>query len=233
MSAPNSEIGGEPSSRQPIEPWGELVVQALAREDLALDRLLMAVTPRLLARIERRLPSDVRTLCSPDDILQETFSEAFRCFGEFRVPPNIEPAGAFIRWITTVADHRVVDAVRAQRAAKRGGGRIRVSGAGGLDGQTSMIPLLEALAGDQPSPSNVATGQELESALRQAVASLYPSYREALELRYLLGLSPAEVAARLNRTEEAVHKLCSRAVQALREAVGDLSQYISRTNPPA
>lgn len=222
-----------PTAQQPAEPWSELVVQAVAREELALDRLLMAVTPRLLARIERRLPFDVRTLCSPDDVLQDTFSEAFRGFADFRVPPNADPAGAFIRWITTVADHRVVDAVRSLRAAKRGGGRLTHSGAGsGTDGQTSMIPLLEALAGDQPTPSKVATGQELESALRQAIASLYPSYREALELRYLLGLSPSEVAARLNRTEEAVHKLCSRAVQALREAVGDLGQYISRTEPP-
>ena len=36
----------------------------------------MAVTPRLSARIDRRLPMDVRTLCSTDDILQETFAEA-------------------------------------------------------------------------------------------------------------------------------------------------------------
>jgi DNA-directed RNA polymerase specialized sigma24 family protein len=47
-------------------------------------------------------------------------------------------------------------------------------------------------------------------------------------LRYLEGLRVAEVAKRIGRSEGAVHMLCTRGLQSLREELGDLSRFLSR-----
>lgn len=211
----------------------DLVRRACAGEALALEKALMAASPRLLARIERRLPMDVRSSCGADDLLQETFTDAFRAFAGFALPGDRDGGQAFFAWLSTIAEHRIVDAVRAYRALKRGGagadssigagggGRAMSPGNGsaGWD-QTTIVPLIEVLAVQTWTPSRSVAGKEIEQAVHAAIDGLYPAYREALELRYLLGLTPGEMARRLGRTEEAVHKLCNRALAALREALG-------------
>src|SRR5688572_15553327 len=109
----------------------DLVNRAVAGEPLALNRLLLMHYGPLAARIEKRIPRRLRTLVTTEDVLQEVFAEAFRTMAGFR------PAGpdAFYRWLVTIADHRLVDAVRAHRAAKRGGGRVAVNLA-----QSSIAP---------------------------------------------------------------------------------------------
>jgi RNA polymerase sigma-70 factor (ECF subfamily) len=205
----------------------ELVEQARSGQPLALDRLLIRLHPRLAARVERRLPPDVRAVFSTDDILQDVYSDAFRNIAQFSVRESQDAGESFFRWLATIADHRVVDAVRSQRAAKRGGNRqFHVGGSPPV--QSSIAPLVELLAGEGQTPSRDARGHELEEAIHAAIAGLYPAYREALELRYLLDLSPAQVAARMGRTEDAVHKLCGRAIGALREAIGDAGRFTSR-----
>lgn len=217
----------EEPSDNPNTELTELVEQAGRGEPLALDRLLIRLHPRLAARVERRLPPDIRAVSGPDDILQDVYSDAFRNIGQFSVPDGQDAGESFFRWLATIADHRVVDAVRSQRAAKRGGNRPP-AGSGGSPVQSSIAPLVEFLAGGGQTPSHDARGHELEDAIHAALSGLYPAYREALELRYLLGLSPAQVAARMGRTEEAVHKLCGRAIGALREAIGDPGRFTSR-----
>lgn len=166
--------------------------------------------------------------------MQETFTDAFRAFPTFRLPVTETDAGEpFFRWLCTIAEHRIVDAVRATRALKRGGTQVSADGSGGPhlpragtpirvespNAQTSLAPLVEILAINSWTPSRSVSGRELEAALRSALQTLFPAYREALELRYLRGLSPIEVAEKLGRTEEAVHKLCGRALGALRQAL--------------
>lgn len=211
---------GAPERNHPNETLTELVEQFREGRPLALDRLLLRVHRRLAARVERRLPADVRTVCAPEDILQDTYGDAFRSAGQFSVRDGQDPGEAFFRWLAAIADHRVVDAVRSLRAAKRGGGRIngRAAPVGPPAlASSSLAPIIELLAIDSHTPSRDARAHEVEDALRLAIRDLYPVYREALELHYLMGLSSAEVAARLGRTEAAVHKLCGRALGALRE----------------
>lgn len=207
----------------------DLVRKALANEPLALDRVLLAYADRLTARIDRRLPADIRATCSPDDVLQDVFADAFGRVPQFKLAEGCQDAGeAFFGWLATIADHKVIDVVRAHRAAKRGGGlRLEQGGVGGSH-TNSVASLIELLAVHDRTPSRSVTGHEAAKAVLDAMQSLYPEYRQAIELRFLMGLSPAEVAQRMGRTEHAVHNLCNRAMTALREAVGDLSRFMSR-----
>lgn len=198
----------------------DLVGQAVAGRPLALDRLLLDHYPRLAARVDQKLPDDLRAVVAPEDIIQETFTDAFRGIGGFRP----EGQDAFYRWLTAIADNRVTDAVRAARAAKRGGGRQRAEG----PDRSSIAALIDLLAVNEWTPSRSAGGHEAGAAVQVALAGLKPEYREALHMRFLEGLSVAEVAGRLGKTEPAVHKLCSRGLQALRESLGEAAKYLSR-----
>jgi RNA polymerase sigma-70 factor (ECF subfamily) len=60
--------------------------------------------------------------------------------------------------------------------------------------------------------SNVLDRQSLEPALTR----LTPEQRQAIELRFVQGMSVAEAAAAMGRSEEAVKKLQSRALANLR-----------------
>jgi RNA polymerase sigma-70 factor (ECF subfamily) len=81
------------------------------------------------------------------------------------------------------------------------------------------------LAGAEPTPglgaANHAAGEPLASAdlldLRAAVNSLPDEQREALTLRYLVGLTTPEVAAVLGKKDRAVYSLIGRALQSLRK----------------
>ena len=92
----------------------DLVERAVAGEPLALDRLLLDAYPRLTARVDQKLPLEVRSVVSPEDIIQDTFADAFRRIASFRP----EGKDAFYRWLTAIADNRMTDSLRAHRAAR-------------------------------------------------------------------------------------------------------------------
>lgn len=199
----------------------DLLVRAVAGETAALEQLLVPFQSRLLARMTRKLPASLRGSIAPEDLLQETFVEVFRQIPAFRPQGH----GAFVRWLLMVADGRLIHAIRRQSAAKRGGdwGVLdpRVDG-------SSAVPLLEILQVDSHSPSRSFAGREVGVVLSQALAQMKVEYREAVRLRFLEGLSVADIAQRMGRTEWSVHKLCNRGLRELRGILGDEAGYLSR-----
>ena len=61
-----------------------------------------------------------------------------------------------------------------------------------------------------------------------SLARLTDDQHDVIRLRFLEGLPVAEVASRLDTTEDAVYALCRRGLIALRESLGSLSRYLSR-----
>lgn len=201
-------------------PDEELLREAKAGQPLALKRLLLAHGGPLRTRIAKGVPPRFRSVLAPEDILQETFADAFRTIEGF------EPVGkdAFYRWLSTIADHRLVDAVRALKTARRGGDRTPAANTA----RSSIANLVDIVAITTRTPSRVARSHENTAAVQVALAGLRAEHRDALTLRYLQGLPIAEVAGRMGKTESAVHKLCSRALQSLRKSMGEAANYLSR-----
>ncbi|HUU98941.1 MAG TPA: sigma-70 family RNA polymerase sigma factor [Phycisphaerae bacterium] len=201
----------------------ELVARAAAGDQLALERLLLACHDRLVAHLTRELPADLRGVVSAEDVLQEAYVVAFRQVDTF------EPRGAdaFYHWLRAIAKHRLFDAIKGERAAKRGGRRTPVEAQPGT-AASSVVELLELLNVHERTPSRSVARHEAVAALQVAFAGLKDDYREALRLRHIEGLSVAETAARMSRTERAVHMLCHRALQRLHQAMGRSSQYLTR-----
>jgi RNA polymerase sigma-70 factor (ECF subfamily) len=154
----------------------------------------------------------------PDDVLQEVYLRVFRQIGQFEDRgPN-----SFINWVYTILDHALVDARRAARRQVRDVDREMAGVAGN---SSSYWNLLEQLHTDTGTPSRVARREEALGALLTCMTKLSEDHQDVIRLRFLEGVSVAETAARLGKSEDAVVALTRRALDALRTAMDRLGEF--------
>ncbi len=81
---------------------------------------------------------------------------------------------------------------------------------------TALAPLDEALAHESNDPARLAELEAERNRLRRAIARLSPDQQQVIVLKYLEGLSNAEIGKVLDKPEGAVKALQHRALDALR-----------------
>jgi RNA polymerase sigma-70 factor (ECF subfamily) len=106
-----------------------------------------------------------------------------------RYEPQTVP---FVAWLIRVARNAAIDHVRARR----------------------QLPM-ENVRVDGPADD----GRDGFRAIRSALGRLPHEQRQVLVLRHLVGLTPSEIAERLDRTESSVHGLHHRGRRTLRGAL--------------
>lgn len=153
----------------------------------------------------------VRARVPAEDLVQEVFLRAVTAPGG--LPPREPGEQALRRFLARLARNAVVDAARAIRAARRDGRTEPLARSDWSRAGTSR------LADRAPGPSTHAQGRELAEALASAFEGLSPEHRRVLGLRQLEGLSAAEAARRMGRSETAVHSLYRRALAAWQGAL--------------
>ena len=171
----------------------------------------------LTRRLQLRMPRALERINAVDDILQQTYADAYRDIGQFQ---SREP-GSFFAWLQTIAENRLRNAIKAAGRQKRGGDRGSFDPPPGA--LTSVRDMLAQVAGDDPTASIDAMREEAVLALNVALAEMPADYRQVLQLRYLNGLSMEETAQAMNRTPDAVRSLSDRAKKRLREMMAKLS----------
>jgi RNA polymerase sigma factor (sigma-70 family) len=145
-----------------------------------------------------------------EDLAQEVYVRAVA--HQHLVPPEEPKDLPLRRLLARLARTTVVDAVRAVRAAKRGGGRTPVRLA---RSDWSHSGLLENLvAGVGPGPATEAGQWDEQAKLLRAFEQLPGDQRRVLGLRQFEGLPVAEAARRMGRSEDAIHALYRRALDA-------------------
>jgi RNA polymerase sigma-70 factor (ECF subfamily) len=204
------------SRRTTPEPV-ELLPLARAGDGRALGRLLEQYRGYLvlLARLEigRRLQGKV----DAGDLVQETFLEAHRDFGQFHGDSEAE----LVAWLRRILATNLANVVRHYLGTQRRDVRLERQLAADLD-QSSRV-LDGGLVANLTSPSQQAARRELAVLLGEALERLPDDYREVLILRHLEGLTFPEVAARMGRTVDVVKKLWPRALAHLRRLLGEAS----------
>lgn len=200
----------------------ELCRRAAAGDRVALTLLLRASRRRLMEYLARRVPADLRGGLDAEDIIQETQVAVFRHIDEFQ----LHGKDAFFRWLATIAIRRLRDAVKRQRTAKRGAGRLRDNQLiPDLEG--SVLALLDLVAASGKTPSRAAALQEAVQAALTEVERLPTDQREAVRLVYLQKMPVAAAAAALGCTEAAIYGLCRRGLETLQERLGRASKFLS------
>jgi RNA polymerase sigma-70 factor (ECF subfamily) len=186
-TADNSADSGEHRTAPPLAADDALVERAL-RDRAAFGELYR----RYLPRVYRYTLARIGDAEQAQDVTAQTFLAALEGLASYR------RTGTLLAWLLTIARHKAADLARGRRP---------------------VAPLEQAaqLASREPSPERVVVARlELEQVLR-ALRTLAPDRAEALALRVFSGLTTAEAAAVLGKSEAAVKMLMHRAVRDLQE----------------
>jgi RNA polymerase sigma-70 factor (ECF subfamily) len=147
---------------------------------------------RHLTRVYRYHAAHVGNVKDAEDLTSQTFIAALERIHTFR------GAGSFAAWILGIASRKRLMFYR---------------------GRKPVLPLEEAVR--YPSPGlltdQAAVHQLRLESISRALKQISPDRAEALILTYFGGLSNAEAAQMLNKSEAAVKMLVSRGLQDLRE----------------
>ena len=190
---------------------------AIAGDAEALARLLQRHGPLVRRSIRGEIPPQLRSVLSEDDVMQESYAEAFLSIYQ------LSSEGPFFPWLRRIARNNLLDAAKGLRAERRGGNHARVEAVRGEEGALSLF---DVLADSGTTPSRGAMRRELEDALTAALAQLPDAYREVVRL-YDLECRPVEqVAQLLECSPGAVYMRRARAREMLREILGGFSNFV-------
>jgi RNA polymerase sigma-70 factor (ECF subfamily) len=173
------------------------LVERARTESDAFAELYRLYLPRIYAFVHRRCGCrDVA-----EDVTAATFEQALRSLPAFEWK-----GGGFGPWLFRIAANELVD---HYRAAERARGRARalhlMMAADAAEGDTA-----DRLDSERFPPSD---------RLLAALNTLNPRYQQAISLRYLAGLSPAEAAEAMGTTKPVMAVTLHRALRALRRTL--------------
>jgi RNA polymerase sigma-70 factor, ECF subfamily len=136
--------------------------------------------------------SIVRDHHEAEDITQNVFAKLITAIKKYE-----EREVPFAAWIIRVARNATLDHLRARK----------------------QIPVEEVRTSDR---GDDRLRHDRRRSLKEALAVLPEEQREVLVLRHVAGLSPAEIAERLGKTESSIHGLHHRGRATLKAALIDL-----------
>jgi RNA polymerase sigma-70 factor (ECF subfamily) len=146
----------------------------------------------------------LRSRCASEDDALEltavTFEKALRAIHRYRPQP-----GGLRAWLVRIARNAAIDAHRRARPLAR---------------EAVTDPIATSSAS---SPEESAIAGDERRRIRSMVAALPDLQRDAVALRYAVGLTAREIGLVIGKSEEATQKLLSRAVAQLKETYRDQS----------
>jgi RNA polymerase sigma-70 factor (ECF subfamily) len=163
----------------------QLVLEAVARARTGDPDALRFLYLRYADNVYGYVCSIVQDEHEAEDVTQHIFAKLLTTLDRYE--PRHVP---FSAWILKVAHNAAIDHVRVRRP----------------------VPIADV----RPAhTTDDTTGRERFADLRLALDALPEEQRDVIVLRFLVGLTPSEVAERLGRSEDAVHGLQHRGRRRL------------------
>ena len=167
----------------------ELVAKAQQGDQLAFATLYETYRPLVYRFLRRRLDGSDEVV---EDLTEDVFVKLYEKLDRY-----VERGLPFTAWLYRIAHNQLVDYVRT------------------LPRHTAQP--LDAVADIAEHQATAEYHSVLDrETLEPALAHLTAEQRQAVELRFLKGMSVAETSATLKRSDEAVKKLQARALANLR-----------------
>ena len=196
-----------------MTPDIETLTEAACRGDReALERLLEHFLPDVRAFVRLRAGAALRAQESTSDLVQSACREVLQNASQFRFPGET----AFRQWLFTTALRKIQHRGEYYRAAKRDAGREHDAS----DLSRTDVRLLDAYRQFSSPSGHMAMREQIER-VDKAFEVLSDEQREVVTLAHLVGLSRAEIAKELNKTEGAVRVILHRALAKLSGLLGD------------
>lgn len=176
----------------------ESFVQRLRRRDPEAWAMLYE---ECFPKVYRYIALRVGGQSEAEDLAEQVFLKALESSGSLKW--RGAPASA---WLFRIARNRVIDYWRTDKSKV-------------------MVPLSDSLMDDTADPETAA---ETNSAMRQvveALGQLTRAQRDVIELRFAAGLSTAEVAQVLGKSQGAVKVMQHSALVALRKRLAGWSDH--------
>ena len=214
----------------------------------ALQRLIVHCHGALYRAVEKERSPALATHIDPDDILQQTYVVAFKALSlpaeedaadansgpneEQGAPPSqgdaqlrFENTGHLYKWLEVVAINQLRDTERELRRQKRDVAREvpLVSSASG-----TYPNLVRQLAASDQTPSREVAQAEAVAAVMSSLARLPDAQRNVIRWRFLQGVSFAEIACRLGKSEDATYVICHRGLKKLRGLLVSITRFLSK-----
>ena len=179
---------------------GELVARAARGEEPAIGQLYDRYGPVLYA-VAYRI---VGQRADAEEVVLDAFAQAWREASRFEAG-----RGSVAGWLTTIARSRALDLVRARTR------RDRITATAAADRPETSPAMSEF----RPDPAGALEHDERRREVRQALETLSPPQRQAIELAYFEGLSQSEIAERLQEPLGTVKTRVRLGMQKLRECL--------------
>jgi len=177
-------------------------------EDPALASLLERHLPELRAFLRLRMGAVLRARESSADLAQSVCREILADRGEFEYRGD----AAFKRWLYLQALRKLADRADHWRAERRDARKDQPLQEGASSGDAGDLPPpYQAFS----SPSGKLAAKEEMARIERAFDELADDQREAVLLSRFGGLTYAEIAERMGKTESSVRMLLSRALARL------------------
>ncbi|MBI4606259.1 MAG: sigma-70 family RNA polymerase sigma factor [Planctomycetes bacterium] len=195
-----------------LEDTVSLVRAAQAGDSRALDALLRRHLPWIRQVVALRMGWRLRQVAEADDLVQDVLLRVLKGLERFEQRSE----GGFRNWLARLVEHEVADQARHAGRRKRGAGKaLRFSDLG------SSVLASSILEGAGPSPSGLASAEDLAERLEEALLEMPAHHRELIILRSLCGMSYEEVAAELGIAQAgAVRVAFMRALKKLKDLAG-------------
>ncbi len=195
----------------------ELVRRMLAGEEDAFDRFFEGHFPRLFRFALMRLNQDAD---AAEDVVQVTLCKAVSGLKGFR------GESALFTWLCTICRREI-----AAHLERRGS---RAETVGLIEDSPEVRAALDSLAAapDQ-DPEHQLHAREMARLVQVALDALPGAYGDALEWKYVQGLSVKEIAARLHLGTKAAESLLTRARQAFRDGFASVTRVPGAPGSPA
>ena len=202
MDQPSERLPDPPSGGNGYRPGPDGAGGPLPGSDTPVEALLEEHLPALRAYIRHRADKLVSRKESLSDLVQSVCREVLEHMDRYEHPSS----EGFRQWLFRTAERKIIDRYRYYTADKRDAGR----------------EIEDALAAGPPlfhTPSRDAMAREDLAAAEAAFQRLPEAMRSVIVLSRMQGLSHAEIAHKLQRSEGAVRNLLYRGLAAISDAL--------------
>jgi RNA polymerase sigma-70 factor (ECF subfamily) len=198
---------------RPEDPsdFDRTLAEARGGSSEALGRLLTDCREYLFLLANQKLGTELQGKVSPSDLVQETFLEAQRDFGQFHGGREDE----LLAWLSRILVNNLANVSRSFRDTQR-----RALGREVPLHDLNRAPQARDVSLETPSPSDKAVAHEELAALERALSRLSERNREAIRLRLEERLTFEQVGDALGCSADAARKLWARAVDLLQKEMG-------------